>query len=67
MNRNNNKNERKDEQYPSYPHYPAKEDITAKNNNNGKVNVDEDSISLPDVNDIPGQENIKPAPGGHYG
>lgn len=65
MNRDNkNQNDRNDdnEQFPGYPHYPAQEDITQPSNNNGKVNVNEETISLPDVRDIPGQGDIVPAP-----
>lgn len=51
-----------DQSLPGYPHYPAKEDITQPNNNNGKIPTDGENITLPDVSDIPGQENIKPAP-----
>lgn len=47
---------------PGYPHYPATEDITQPNNNNGKVPTDGENIILPEVSDIPGQENITAAP-----
>jgi hypothetical protein len=58
----NNKDRQEQEDLPGYPHYPSNEDITAGDNNNGKVRFDEENISLPDVSDIPGQENINPAP-----
>jgi hypothetical protein len=57
---NNRSSSEKD--FPGYPHYPANEDITKPGNNNGKVNANEENIALPDVNDIPGQENIIPMP-----
>jgi len=60
-NKNNTSNRNdNDEQFPGYPHYPAQEDITQPNNNNGKVNADDGTISLPDVRDIPGQGDIVP-------
>ena len=52
---NDNRNR---EDLPGYPHYPANEDITQPDNNNGKVEANEEYIMLPDVSDIPGQENI---------
>lgn len=53
-----------DKELPGYPHYPANEDITRADNNNGKVNFNEENITLPDVRDIPGQQNITPPPPG---
>jgi hypothetical protein len=54
------KKEKKETQ--GYPPYPADDDITRRQNNNGKEVFDENSILLPDTSDIPGQEGIKPAP-----
>jgi hypothetical protein len=56
-------NEQGDERkYPGYPHYPSKEDITNPDNNNGKLPVNEDYITLPETRDIPEQGDIVPAP-----
>jgi hypothetical protein len=61
----NSKADGKEEQeFPGYPHYPAGEDITKSDNNSGKLPVDEGSIELPDVSDIPGQEHITVPPRG---
>lgn len=66
MNRDNknktNDTNNDDDQFPGYPHYPAKDDITQPNNNNGKADINEDTVSLPDVRDIPGQGDIVPPP-----
>ena len=63
MNKNkDNRNEDKDEDLPGYPHYPSNEDVTRPENNNGIIEGNVEEILLPDVKDIPGQENIKPAP-----
>ena len=63
-NQGNKKKDANDKDLPGYPHYPAKEDITRPENNNGKVNMNEENISLPNVKDIPGQEHIIPPPPG---
>lgn len=62
MSRDEKKKDKQDKDLPGYPHYPAREDITNPDNNNGKVNFNEENIALPEVNDIPGQERITPAP-----
>ena len=53
-----NETDRNKQDLPGYPHYPANEDITQPVNNNGEVEASEEYIMLPDVSDIPGQENI---------
>ena len=58
----NTDEQQKADQYPGYPHYPSNEDITKRENNNGMVSTDNEYINLPDVNDIPGQENITVPP-----
>ena len=63
MSKNNDKrDDNQDEEFPGYPHYPASEDVTRPENNNGIIEGDVEEILLPEVKDIPGQENIKPAP-----
>ncbi|RYD56050.1 MAG: hypothetical protein EOP56_14040 [Sphingobacteriales bacterium] len=64
MRRDEQKKDRQDQDLPGYPHYPAREDITNPDNNNGEVSFNENTIELPEVSDIPGQERINPAPGG---
>lgn len=64
QNRKGPQDDNQDQDFPGYPHYPSNEDITRVDNNNGKVNIsnDSDSILLPDLKDIPGQEHVRPAP-----
>jgi hypothetical protein len=64
MSRKPKKENKEDKELPGYPHYPAHEDITRSENNTGHVNFNEENITLPDVRDIPGQENITPPPAG---
>lgn len=62
-----NKKNTDDKELPGYPHYPSQEDITQPGNNNGKLNLNEENISLPDAREIPGQEHITPPPAGMMG